>query len=579
MIKYKFYWNFKKYCFLILTTCFFHTLKAQFEAKPYDVLINEFMADPSPARDSLPNVEYIELYNRSNNVVQLKNWKLINGSEITVLSDFILKPNSFITLYTRKPHIDFETKDTMPVKKLIALNNAEDIFYLQDATGNIIDAVSYDISFYGDSKKAGGGWSLERINPNAPCLLDNWAASIDIKGGTPSKKNSIINLSIDKTIPQVRSVYLQDKKTVVLQFDKAMNRAALKDVSHYGLIGDLKISGVDALNTPLYDGVKLSFNTVLKTKTNYKLIVKKTLEDCTNTPLSKNDTFALRLPDKIGKDSIVINEILFDPAKGGSRFLELYNPTDSLVFDVKDLKIRDAKKNTWIAVSNSFFLAPRQFVVLTDNTTDVIKRYKADRYKNHFLKNRLPAWSSDSGSVIIAADTTMVDAFSYTKNFHNPLLAYTEGVSLERIFYKNASRDARNWQSAAASVGYATPGYENSQFEKTPSVSAKENAVFSLENATFSPDEDGFQDVLLIHYKLQKSGYFANIFVFDMQARLVKTLTINELLGTEGLIKWEGDTDEKLKAGVGVYIVLIEVTHPAGGGQKWKKAIALTSKL
>ena len=43
---------------------------------PFDVLINELMIDPEPTVQ-LPNTEYIELYNRADYPINIKNWKLI----------------------------------------------------------------------------------------------------------------------------------------------------------------------------------------------------------------------------------------------------------------------------------------------------------------------------------------------------------------------------------------------------------------------------------------------------------------------------------------------------------------------
>ena len=64
---------------------------------PYDILINEFMADPIPpigSKTDLPKFEFIELFNRSKTkTFNLKRFKIVNGSVSSpLLRDIGLKP-------------------------------------------------------------------------------------------------------------------------------------------------------------------------------------------------------------------------------------------------------------------------------------------------------------------------------------------------------------------------------------------------------------------------------------------------------------------------------------------------------
>ena len=73
-------------------------LSAQIAA-PYDILINEFMPAPA-AKSGLPNVEYIELYNRSNSLFDLKNYLIVNGSDTTKLPSYKLKSKAYVVIFT-----------------------------------------------------------------------------------------------------------------------------------------------------------------------------------------------------------------------------------------------------------------------------------------------------------------------------------------------------------------------------------------------------------------------------------------------------------------------------------------------
>ncbi|HHH50463.1 MAG TPA: hypothetical protein ENK52_05755, partial [Saprospiraceae bacterium] len=136
--------------------------------------------------------------------------------------------------------------------------------------------------------------------------------------------------------------------------------------------------------------------------------------------------------------------------------------------------------------------------------------------------------------------------------------------------------DANNWHSAAKTAGYATPGYVNSQFIQQNN-SADE--LISLENKTFSPDGDGFKDFLLIHFNADQAGYLANIKIFDANGRLVKDFLHNELLGTSANFKWDGTTNEGIKARLGIYIIWIELFQPNGELRQLKRTCVVAGQL
>jgi hypothetical protein len=586
-----FYPTLKKMGIFLLFSPFFN-LMAQ-EVKPFDILINEFMPDPSPVV-GLPNAEYIELYNRSEKDVNLKGYKLFNGSVSTELHSFILKSKHFVTIHAEKKDTFFgKLGDTIRVPKLISLSNPGDTFYLKSPENNIVDAVFFDLSFYQNSKKSDGGWSLERINPNDFCSFKNWVASNDLKGGTPSKINSVLKIDTFKFLPEVLGFYLKNENTIVVKFDKMMNRDSLLKPSNYSIENTSIIDNTLKINKlkpiePFFDGIEISFNTPFKKGEIYNLVLKTTLNDCQNTPFPKNEVLVLKLPEIPQKNDVIINEILANPETGGSRFIELFNRSEKVV-DVSKLKIAEfnqGKVKDMKPVTANYLLFPKQYVVFTDNPSYIQKRYKVEHLKKSILKTRLPTWNDKEGTVGVYTfnenKEVILDSFTYTKKFYNPLLANTEGVSLERIAIENLINSINNWQSAALSVAYGTPAYQNSHYfslvdiVKNKSVSSLENDVLTIETPVFSPDGDAFQDTFLMRYKMAKEGFVANWFIFDSNGRLVKKLKINELLALEGQVKWEGDTDEGLPALSGTYIFYAELKHPTGESKKWKKAFVLT---
>ena len=218
--------------------------------KPFDILITEFMADPMPTR-GLPNSEYIELYNRTNRSIRLGGFKIVNGNvHSTALPDTILKSKSFIIVYAKKSAVNFSPYgDTLQFTKLPTLSNPKDIFYLKSPDDSVIDAASYDVSYYQNPYKAQGGYSLERINVNAFCSANNWIASNDSSGGTSGKKNSVYRDTIDKIVPELILAYPDGNKGIIVNFDKSMDRILTTDINHYSINNNLRISDVKILDT------------------------------------------------------------------------------------------------------------------------------------------------------------------------------------------------------------------------------------------------------------------------------------------------------------------------------------------
>ncbi len=582
-------------------------LLAQTVVAPYDILINEFM--PAPAANRLlPNVEYIELYNRSQNDIELNNFMIINKPDTTVLKQRTLKSNAYVIIYTKNANVNFReidnTLDTIQVKKLGTLSNPSDFIYLLSSNGVVIDAAGYDLTYYQNVNKAETGLALERTRPNAPCNSTNWTPSVNPRGGTPGKRNSVVNDSIDVTAPLIEQYYLKTDKKISLTFNRSLNQNLLKMPSQYQIFAVnnndttslltpktskdapnqssniITIKSVDTIISPLFNTVELTLNSGLRKDSLYKLIIKPILKDCQNLPipLSIYSTLYLQMFDKpIGND-LIINELLTNPETGGSRFVEIFNRSKK-AFNIKNLQIKDTTRNDVKPVSLDFLLLPKQYVVLTDKPSYVRSRYNVpDSAKFNILKNKLPTWNEASGNVSISLDTVTLDNFNYTKSWHNPLLATTDGVSLERTNPYATSSEPSSWQSAAEKRGFATPAQRNSQYRDltlTPSVSA----AFWLEKDSFSPDDDGFEDALLVRYKLEKRGGVANVKIFDSNGRFVKSLSVNELLGAEGVLRWQGERTDGTKTVVGIYILAIDIIFSDGTTMRQKLPCALTTQF
>ncbi len=545
-------------------------------AQPYDIIINEIMPDPTPSV-GLPNAEYIELFNRSTQDIDLQGFKIVNGSVSTELGRFILRSGRYVTIYTRRSSIDFGIYgDTLPVARLGTLSNPNDTFYLFSRDSTIIDATAYDLSFYQNSRKAEGGWSLERVFTNHPCrpFADNWLASNDLRGGTPSQPNSVQRDDIDRTPPTLLYAFLTGDRTIQLRFDKSLFRNI--NLSQFEIAESLPNAPKINIRTlrilpPFFTTIELNLTQNLQLQKKYQIIISDNIMDCLGNPMGKKDSLFVQLPEKVLPNDLIINEILFDAEVGGSRYVELFNRSNKAV-NLATLRIADLSSGDLHAIRTPFLLMPKNYVVLAENTLYIQKKYNCLDCPKKLFKNNLPTWDANSGNVTLLTfegnRAVVIDSFDYNKNFHNPFLADIEGVALERIGIDAPTQTPDNWHSAAAAVNYGTPTRPNSVARAAtlpPSVSSRFEHNFRFEQTTFSPDDDGFEDVLLLHYQLDTDGWLATIRIFDAAGRLIKNFTQNEILANRGFWKWSGDTDEGERAAVGIYIWHIELQHTSAG--------------
>lgn len=140
------------------------------------VLINEIMADPKGLL-SLPQTEYVEVYNASGSAVQLKDWSFLYGEKPTVLESCLLPAGGYGVLYRKGRDIQVKgAGQALPLAAFpSALANAGKRLQLKDPAGHLVDEVTYG--------KAKPAVSWERS-------VAGWHLSTDPEGGTPGMGNS-----------------------------------------------------------------------------------------------------------------------------------------------------------------------------------------------------------------------------------------------------------------------------------------------------------------------------------------------------------------------------------------------------
>ena len=536
-----------------------------------DIIINEFMADESPSV-GLPAFEYVELYNRSNKYFHINGWKLSDNSTSGTIQDGWLNPGEYVVLVSTSGLADFP--QAIGVSSWAALNNSGDEIHLHTGGGILVDELTYTDGWYKDDSKKSGGWSLERINPDLPCSgKDNWKASVDVSGGTPGAQNSVYDSQPDTQAPTVINVQVNPPHQIVIVFSEGMDSLSLVNaifsatpaltVSSRIINGKFPTELTLVLTDSLIPGKVYSY-----TLDNFS--------DCSGNTNNYQGTFVLPQDPEIG--DLIINEILFNPLTGGSDFVEIYNKSQKHI-DLKNWQLANYKNDTvasHVKIIKSYVLKPNDYVVITKDSNFQLMNYPFAIPGKFIQLSTLPSYNNDSSTVYFIYNDTVMDKVSYKSSWHFSLLQNQKGVSLERLSADLPSNSPSNWYSASESVGFATPGRVNSQ--KT--VPGESGGTLSLSSKTFSPDNDGFEDVLLLTYEVNAPDLIGDLTVYDDRGRKIKVLFKDQLLGGKGTVHWEGTKEDGTKAAIGPYIILFEIFDVDNAKvQNVRKVVTLAGRL
>jgi hypothetical protein len=554
-----------------------------YKAQPFDVLINEIMADPDNTI-GLPAIEYeyVELYNRTAFTLNLKNWKYTAGTNTKLLPDVNIPANGYIVLTSTTNAPSFPlSANAIGVTSFPSLTNTGQTLTLRTPQGTVISSVSYTDDWYGDDAKKDGGWSLEQIDPSNPCEgMNNWKACTNVNGGTPGALNSVNAANPDNSVPKLIRVSVMANDTIQLYFNESLDSLSMLSPALYTIDNGIGTPSQVKPLGPDFKSVKLALPAALSPGIIYGVTVGSTITDCVGNPVGGDNSARFALPEPAGANDIVINEVLYNPKTGGVDFVEIYNRS-SKVIDLKTMILSqyDTINNVPVYPENistdGYLMFPGDYLVLSENGNTVKSQYSTTNPEAFLDMQNIPTMSIESGTVCLSVGFFIIDHFVYYDNMQFPLLNDTKGVSLERIDFDRPTNDRSNWHSAAEAAGYATPGYKNSQYTDAGET---DNAI-EITPEVFSPDEDGNNDVVNINYHFDSPGFVANVTIYDSKGRLVKNLIRNELLGSKGTFSWDGINEEREKARIGIYIVFVEVFDVSGKVKHCKKTCVLAGKL
>jgi gliding motility-associated-like protein len=540
-----------------------------------DIIINEIFADPTPSI-GLPEYEYLELYNTTSSAIDLTNWTITIGSTDKVFPSSVIESDSFVILIKEDVFDSFQNNISKIGFSSISLTNGGGNIILKDDNGIIINAISYTDKWYNDDNKNDGGWSIERVSPNLYCEgKNNWRASVANIGGTPGKKNSVLEGSVYIEDFRITKAFIVDSNKLQIHFNKSLDSLQLIDGSFFSINSSIPINSSPI--SPFFSSIDLTFGFAFLENTTY-IVSANGFMDCSGNLLSNSVRFGI--PDSTLENEIIINEVLFNPKDNGVDYVEIYNNSNSY-FDLSKLRIANffefggslSPENIKIISVEPLIIKPSEYLVLTTDSSKVKAQYSCENPYNFIEVESLPTLSNDSGTICIAHQSLnqIIDAFAYSENMHFSLLEDEDGVSLERLDLNSETQKNGNWHSAASTVGFGTPTYKNSQ-----KLIAQSVGEININPKSFTPNNDGYKDVASINWNFSQTNLMATIKIFDSDGRVVKNILNNKLIGNSDSVTWDGTSQGGLQLNTGMYIVWVEVFSENGNIERFKEVVVLS---
>ena len=165
----------------------------------FDIVVNEILFNPKPN-----GTDYVEFYNRSKKILNLKNAYIANRNTAGAVSsiaqftteDYLFFPGDYIVVtedpaLVKRDHVANDANAFLQVKTLPSFNDDDGNAILINEQGIVIDEVKYSAKWHFALISNEEDVALERINPDAASVQSNFhSAASSVGYGTPTYKNS-----------------------------------------------------------------------------------------------------------------------------------------------------------------------------------------------------------------------------------------------------------------------------------------------------------------------------------------------------------------------------------------------------
>ncbi|MDD3079838.1 MAG: hypothetical protein PHH37_12155 [Paludibacter sp.] len=376
--------------------------------------------------------------------------------------------------------------------------------------------------------------------------------------------------AIDSIAPEWDRFQLILPDTLFVGFDEKMNfENAYFEVNNG--VGE----PYEILKSEDKTGIKLIFDHDFERGIIYSLRINGITDEAGNKPdiLLKN----IGITEFPLSGELLWNEVMFENPAESEEYVEIFNNSEKVV-DLSKVAFTTRKANQELNTLNglseeNYYLAPHEYIAFCENP-DVVGLYHNCSLESNILSiENMPALNNESATLVLtnfAADT-IYDELTYNSAWHHVLITNPKGVALEKINPILPTQLASSWHSASSASNYGTPGYKNSQFMEISERISESTGDVIVEPETFSPDNDGNDDVCLIRYNLPEAGYVGKVLILTPSGVPVKSFGNSLILQSNGYFSWDGKTDRDERVNSGIYVIYFETFNAQKGNKLIKK--------
>ena len=425
------------------------------------VVINEIMYAPVGGEP-----EWIELFNRTNTVINVKGWKVSDvfttPATVTINQDVFIEPNSFLVLSRSAEIFNFHRFIPSPVfvLSLPTLNNDVDGVVLKDSRGLQMDSVLYSNQWGGTN-----GYSLERLSVDASSNLpSNWGTSFDIEQSTPGRINSLTPKQFDLSVAGMNfnprfPVEGDDVFISATVKNNGSSFANIFDVEFYidtdsNNVVDKLLSAETGLSLAAGDSVNIVSTFPIQNLTSKILAAVRIVYSVDEDTL--NNYFEKSVEPGFPAGIVLINEVMYNTETNKPEWVELVNVSEDSI-NIKNWLISDVLTTpTKAFITNSYiYIQPNEYIVITQDTLSFNSAYPGVTAKV-FNSNFGILGNTSDGVVIYDFRNGIIDSLFYFSSWGGG-----RGLSLERISLSDSTNKRTNWTTSLSPKG-STPGAPNS---------------------------------------------------------------------------------------------------------------------